>query len=115
MNPYRHFIAEIEKALQAMQVAGELPAGLNFSGLTAEPPRDPAHGDIATNAAMVLSKAAGKKPRDIAEALLVHLKKIPDVVDGSVAGPGFINLKLTDAFWRARLADCLKDGIAYGD
>jgi arginyl-tRNA synthetase len=115
MNPYRHFIAEIEKALQAMQAAGELPAGLNFSGLTAEPPRDPAHGDIATNAAMVLSKAAGKKPRDIAEALLVHLKKIPDVVDGSVAGPGFINLKLTDAFWRARLADCLKDGIAYGD
>jgi arginyl-tRNA synthetase len=115
MNPYRHFIAEIEKALQAMQAAGELPAGLSFSGLTAEPPRDAAHGDIATNAAMVLSKAAGKKPRDIAEALLVHLKKIPDVVDGSVAGPGFINLKLTDAFWRARLADCLKDGIAYGD
>ncbi len=115
MNPYRHFIAEIEKALQAMQAAGELPAGLNFSGLTAEPPRDAAHGDIATNAAMMLSKAAGRKPRDIAEALLVHLKKIPDVVDGSVAGPGFINLKLSDSFWRARLADCLKDGIAYGD
>jgi len=115
MNPYRHFIAEIEKALQAMQAAGELPGGLGFSGLTAEPPRDPAHGDIATNAAMVLSKAAGKKPREIADALLVHLRKIPDVVDGAVAGPGFINLKLTDAFWRARLADCLKDGIAYGD
>jgi arginyl-tRNA synthetase len=78
-------------------------------------PRDAAHGDIATNAAMVLSKAAGKKPRELAEALLVHLRKIPDVVDGSVAGPGFINLKLTDAFWRARLSDCLKDGIAYGD
>jgi arginyl-tRNA synthetase len=115
MNPYRHFIGEIEKALQTMQAAGELPNGLNFSGLTAEPPRDPAHGDIATNAAMVLAKPAGKKPRDIAEALLVHLRKIPDVVDGSVAGPGFINLKLTDAFWRARLSDCLKEGIAYGD
>jgi arginyl-tRNA synthetase len=115
MNPYRHFIAEIEKALQAMQAAGELPAGLSFAALTAEPPRDAAHGDIATNAAMVLSKAAGKKPRELAEALLVHLRKIPDVVDGSVAGPGFINLKLTDAFWRARLSDCLKDGIAYGD
>jgi arginyl-tRNA synthetase len=115
MNPYRHFIAEIEKALQAMQAAGELPGGLSFAALTAEPPRDAAHGDIATNAAMVLSKAAGKKPRELAEALLVHLRKIPDVVDGSVAGPGFINLKLTDAFWRARLSDCLKDGIAYGD
>jgi arginyl-tRNA synthetase len=115
MNPYRHFIGEIEKALQAMQAADELPAGLSFAGLTAEPPRDAAHGDIATNAAMVLSKAAGKKPREIADALLLHLKKIPDVVDGSVAGPGFINLKLTDSFWRARLADCLKEGIAYGD
>jgi arginyl-tRNA synthetase len=115
MNPYRHFIGEIEKALQAMQAAGELPDGLSFAGLTAEPPRDAAHGDIATNAAMVLSKAAARKPRDIADALLVHLKKIPDVVDGSVAGPGFINLKLTDSFWRARLGDCLKEGIAFGD
>ncbi|MBS0537484.1 MAG: arginine--tRNA ligase [Proteobacteria bacterium] len=115
MNPYRHFIAEIEKALQAMQAAGELPGGLSFAGLTAEPPRDAAHGDIATNAAMVLSKAAGKKPREIADALLVHLRKIPDVIDGAVAGPGFINLKLSDGFWRARLGDCLKEGIAYGD
>src|SRR5258708_12011907 len=98
-----------------MQVAGEFRAGLNYAGLPAEPPRDPAHGDIATNAAMVLSKAAGKKPRDIAEALLVHLKKIPDVVDGSVAGPGFINLKLTDSFWLARLSHCLQHGTAYAD
>jgi arginyl-tRNA synthetase len=115
MNPYRHFIAEIVKSLQAMQAAGALPAGLDFSAITAEPPRDAALGDIATNAAMVLAKPAGKKPRDIAEALLAHLEKIPEVVEGSVAGPGFINLKLTDSFWRARLADCLKDGIAYGD
>ncbi len=115
MNPYRHFIDEIVKALQAQQAAGELPAALDFSAITAEPPRDAALGDIATNAAMVLAKPAGKKPRDIAEALLVRLKDISDVVDGSVAGPGFINLKLTDTFWRARLSDCLKDGIAYGD
>ena len=70
MNPYRHFIGEIVAALQAMQAAGELPDKLDFSAITAEPPRDAAHGDIATNAAMVLSKAAGKKPRDIAEPLL---------------------------------------------
>ncbi len=115
MNPYRHFIGVIEAALKAMQAEGELPATLDFSAITAEPPRDAAHGDIATNAAMVLAKAAGKKPRDIAEPLLARLKADPDVVDGAVAGPGFINLKVADSFWRERLRDCLKAGIAYGD
>ena len=115
MNPYRHFIGEIEAALTAMQAAGELPPALDFSAITAEPPRDAAHGDIATNAAMVLAKAAAKKPRDIAEPLLARLKANPDVVDGAVAGPGFINLKIVDSFWRERLRDCLKAGIAYGD
>ncbi|MBS0522136.1 MAG: arginine--tRNA ligase [Proteobacteria bacterium] len=115
MNAYRHFIEVIEAALGAMQAAGELPAGLDFSAITAEPPRDAAHGDIATNAAMVLAKAAKKKPRDIADALLPRLKANPDVVDGAVAGPGFINLKLTDTFWLERLRECLKDGVAYGD
>ena len=86
-----------------MQAAGELPEKLDFSAITAEPPRDPAHGDIATNAAMVLAKAAGRKPRDIAEPLLARLKANPDVVDGAVAGPGFINLRLADSFWRERL------------
>ena len=115
MNPYRHFIGEIVAALKSMQAAGELPEKLDFSAITAEPPRDPAHGDIATNAAMVLAKAAGKKPRDIAEALIGRLTANPDVVDGAVAGPGFINLKLVDSFWRGRLRDCLAAGFAYGD
>jgi arginyl-tRNA synthetase len=115
MNPYRHFIGVIEAALGAMQAAGELPAALDFAAITAEPPRDPAHGDIATNAAMVLAKAARKKPRDIADALLPRLKANPDVVDGAVAGPGFINLKLADSFWLERLGECLKEGVAYGD
>ncbi len=115
MNPYRYFIGEIIGALKSMQAAGELPEKLDFSAITAEPPRDPAHGDIATNAAMVLAKAAAKKPRDIAEPLLARLKANPDVVDGAVAGPGFINLKITDSFWRERLRECLKQGIAYGD
>lgn len=115
MNPYRHFIGVIETALGAMQAAGELPAELDFSAITAEPPRDAAHGDIATNAAMVLAKAARKRPREIAEALLPRLKANADVVDGSVAGPGFINLKLSDSFWLERLRECLKEGVAYGD
>jgi arginyl-tRNA synthetase len=62
-----------------------------------------------------LAKAAAKKPRDIAEPLLARLKANPDVVDGAVAGPGFINLKITDSFWRERLRECLEQGIAYGD
>ncbi len=115
MNPYRHFIGEIEAALRSMQAAGELPAPLDFSAITAEPPRDSAHGDIATNAAMVLAKAARKKPRDIAEPLLARLKANPDVVEGAVAGPGFINLKVADSFWRERLRDCLGEGTGYGD
>ncbi|WIM12264.1 arginine--tRNA ligase [Enhydrobacter sp.] len=115
MNPYRQFVGEIEAALRAMQAAGELPQALDFSAITAEPPRDPAHGDIATNAAMVLAKAARKKPRDIADALLPRLKANPDVVEGTVAGPGFINLRLRDSFWRERLRDCLEAGVAYGD
>jgi len=115
MNPYRYFIGVIETALGAMQAAGELPAGLDFAAITAEPPRDPAHGDIATNAAMVLAKAAKKKPREIADALLPRLKANPVVVDGAVAGPGFINLKLADSFWLERLRECLKEGVAYGD
>src|SRR3954454_22573219 len=115
MNPYRHFIAEIEAALKSMQAAGELPTPLDFSAITAEVRRDPAHGDIATNAAMVLAKAAGRKPRDIAQPLLARLKANEHVVEGAVAGPGFINLRLSDGFWRERLRDCLRAGIAYGD
>ena len=115
MNPYRHFIGEITAALQAMQAAGELPAPLDFSAITAEPPRDAAHGDIAPNAAMVLAKASARKPRDIAEPLLARLKANPDIIDGAVAGPGFLNLKIADGFWRARLRDCLKAGTTYGD
>jgi arginyl-tRNA synthetase len=102
-------------ALQRMQAAGELPEMLDLAAITAEPPRDSAHGDIATNAAMVLAKAAAKKPRDIADALLKRLVANPDVTHGAVAGPGFINLKITDGFWRERLRDCLRDGVAYGD
>lgn len=115
MNPFRYVADEIANALRAMEAAGELPAGLDLSAVTAEPPRDAAHGDIATNAAMVLAKGARRKPRDIADALVVRLRQVADVTEASVAGPGFINLRLSDDFWRARLADVLKAGSAYGD
>jgi len=115
MNPYRAFVDRIVVALSGLQAEGALPTGLDFSAITAEPPRDTAHGDIATNAAMVLAKSAGAKPRAIADLLLERLRADPDVVEGSVAGPGFVNLRLADGFWRARLAECLAAGTAYGD
>ncbi|TWT06024.1 arginine--tRNA ligase [Reyranella sp. CPCC 100927] len=115
MNLFRHIADEITAALRAMEAAGELPSGLDFSAITAEPPRDASHGDIATNAAMVLAKGARKKPREIADALVARLRQVAHVTEASVAGPGFINLRLADDFWRARLADVLKAGAAYGD
>ncbi len=115
MNLFRHFRDLILSALDDLAVAGSLPAGIDTSKVTAEPPRDTSHGDVSTNAAMVLSKPAGLKPRDLAEALAVRLRALPAVTAVEIAGPGFINLRLTDDFWRARLGDVLAAGRAYGD
>jgi arginyl-tRNA synthetase len=115
MNVFKYFRAIVCELLEDMARAGELPAGLDLGRVAVEPPRDPAHGDIATNAAMVLAKAAGKPPRDLAEALAGRLRETPDVTEASVAGPGFLNLRLADDFWRARLAEVLRAGASYGD
>src|SRR5260370_32954397 len=113
-NPNRHFMGEIMGALKSMKAAGELPEKLDFPAITAEPPRDRAHGDIATNAAMVLAKAAAKKPRDIAEPLLARLKANPDVVEGAVAGPGSSNCTLSAASAPERMLYGRNHGIALG-
>ncbi|MFQ5785796.1 MAG: arginine--tRNA ligase, partial [Alphaproteobacteria bacterium] len=94
---------------------GTLPAGLDTRAVTAEPPRDPAHGDVATNVALVLAGQAKRKPRDIAEAVAAELAAEETVSAVEVAGPGFINLRLTEAFWHAHLADLLTAGATYGD
>jgi arginyl-tRNA synthetase len=111
MNLFKYFREEIVAAL------GRLPEtrGLDTAKVTAEPPREEAHGDVATNAAMVLSKAAGRKPRDIADALAAELRRHADVTAVEVAGPGFINIRLAEGFWAARLAEVLAAGAAYGD
>ena len=97
------YAGHISAALDALEAAGTLPAGLPRGNVTVEPPRDPAHGDLSTNAAMVLAKPAGSNPRALAEALVAQLAKLPDVTEASIAGPGFINLRLTDAAWIAEL------------
>ena len=114
MNAFEHFRRVIADRLQALGRDGRLPSGLDAAAVTVEPPRDPAHGDLATNAALALAKAAGRPPRDIAGLLAAELGTVPEVRQVGIAGPGFINLTLTDDFWRRRLAEVLAAGPAYG-
>ena len=101
---YAAFGGHLSAALDALEAAGTLPSGLNRSAVTVEPPRDPSHGDLATNAAMVLAKPAGTNPRALAEALVAELAKRPEVTSADVAGPGFINLRLAPQAWLEELA-----------
>jgi len=114
MNPFKDFKSIVLKELEAMAVAGALPAGLDFSRVAVEPPRDPAHGDIATNAALVLAKPARANPRVLAAALAERLGARQQVVEATVAGPGFINLRLDTACWHDCLAGILRAGRDYG-
>jgi arginyl-tRNA synthetase len=115
MNLFKYFLDEVKTEIERLSRAGALPAGLDLGRVTVEPTRDPAHGDIATNAAMVLAKPAGKNPRELAARLVEALRGHAAVSGAEVAGPGFINLRLGDAFWHQRLAEILRAGPAYGD
>ena len=114
MTLYPRFAAHIDAALDTLVAAGTLPSGLDRRAVTIEPPRDAAHGDLATNAAMVLAKAAGTNPRALAEALVGELGKVAGVASAAVAGPGFINLTLDEASWRDELAAIAQAGDGYG-
>lgn len=113
MNIYKTLEEILEDVLNALQKAGTLPKGVGFEGVAVEPPRDPAHGDVATNAALVLAGRARQKPQDLAKAIAAELAKHPDVEEARVAGPGFINLRLSDDFWRARIPEILAAGGSY--
>jgi len=114
MNFFHSFRDEILKVLNALENKGLLPAGLHFDSITTEPPRDPSHGDIATNAAMVLSKPAKLNPREIGQLIADELKSLRYVESVSVAGPGFINLKLTPEFWYKQLIIILDKKLTFG-
>ncbi len=113
-NIFAELLARVHGATDALIAAGTLPAGLDQSRVTVEPPRDPTHGDIATNAAMVLAKDAGKKPRDLAEALAEKLCADDLVASADVAGPGFINLTLKPAAWIDALRSAVRLGFDFG-
>jgi arginyl-tRNA synthetase len=116
MNLFNHFLEKTRnEILPALIGEGKLPAGIATKGLAVEPPRDPKHGDISVNAAMVLAKAAGMKPRDLADLLAEKFRADPEIVKVEVAGPGFINLTLADGFWHERLREILRAGPGYGD
>jgi len=114
MNLFADFHARVLAALDNLETGGDLPAGLPRDNVTVEPPRDAAHGDMATNAAMVLAKPSGRKPRDIAEALAADLMQDPRIVSAEVAGPGFLNLRLAPAIWQDVTRAVLAAGTDYG-
>jgi arginyl-tRNA synthetase len=113
-NIYVDVLDRVRRAYDALIAAGVLPAGIDRSRITVEPPRDPTHGDMATNAAMVLAKDAGKKPRDLAQAIAEKLRSDPLIGSVEVAGPGFINITLKPAAWIETLRIAVRLGQRYG-
>jgi len=114
MNLFTDIRALVIENLTAMQAEGVLPDGLDFTNVTVEPPRDTAHGDMATNAAMVLAKPAKMKPRDIADALALRLAADARITVAEVAGPGFLNLRLAADIWQGVIGGVLAQGADFG-
>ncbi|MDY7097434.1 MAG: arginine--tRNA ligase [Pseudomonadota bacterium] len=111
---YNAFKATVETALGELVAEGALPEGTSFANVTLEPPRDPSHGDLATNAAMVLAKPAKTNPRALAELITAKLIAHPQITSADIAGPGFINLRLDPAAWLAELAAIAELADDYG-
>ena len=115
MNIFSYFTEVIDSLIHELQSEGLMPEGLDLGAVTVEPPRDAAHGDIATNAAMVLTRQAGMKPRDIADLLATRLSAHPHVEHCEVAGPGFINIRCRTAIWYGVVSTVLREGTKFGD
>ncbi|MFD2056793.1 arginine--tRNA ligase [Mesorhizobium calcicola] len=114
MNIFADFTARITKAVEALDLKDNDGVSPDLSRIAVEPPRDASHGDLATNAAMVLAKPTGQNPRALAERLAQALRGDKDVAAAEVAGPGFVNLRLRDGFWQAHLTALLGEGRNYG-
>ena len=114
MNLFSDIHTRVIEALDVLVRAGDLPEGLDFANVTVEPPRDPLHGDMATNAAMVLAKPSGQKPRDIALKLAEQLMSDGRITAADVAGPGFLNLRLANDVWLGLIGQVLNMGQQYG-
>ena len=114
MTIFVKFAAHVDHALDQLVAAGTLPADIDRTNVTVEPPRDASHGDLATNAAMVLAKPAGTSPRALAEVLSAELAKVEGVTGVEIAGPGFLNLRLAPSVWIEELREIGQAGDDYG-
>jgi arginyl-tRNA synthetase len=114
MNIFQDFTARIEAILAGLGLTTPEGAPLEIKRFAVEPPRDASHGDLASNAAMVLAKSAGQNPRALAEVIAAAIRKDGDVAQVDVAGPGFINIRLNDTFWQGHLATILDASGEYG-
>jgi len=114
MNIFTEFRHRVVKAVEALGIEAVNGGTLDFGKLGIEPSRDASHGDVATNAALVLAKQAGMAPRELGEKLAAKLSEDRDVEEAGIAGPGFVNLKLADGFWRKQLSTILEQEAGYG-
>src|SRR5215471_7775537 len=114
LHLFADVLARVHAICARLAAEGNWPAGIDYSRIVVEPPRDAAHGDMATNAAMVLAKDAKAKPRDLADKLAALLRGDDLIESVEIAGPGFINLTLKPSVWPAVLAAVLQQADAYG-
>lgn len=114
MNVFKNFEKKIKKSLELSDIKGKNGEDLDLSKITVDPPRDSSHGHLSTNAAMVLAKSIGLNPRTLAEKIINLLKNEPSIESIDVAGPGFINIKLTKSFWQDVIKSMLELGLSYG-
>jgi len=114
MDVFAGFHGRVLAAVQQLKHDGVVPLEASVEGIMLEPPKDPSHGDLATNAAMVLAKAAGASPRALAERIVPLIASDPHIDKVEIAGPGFINLTLSSAFWPKVLRMVLEQGASYG-
>jgi len=115
MNVIEHIEDIIKSSFKDMARDGVVPEGLVLDRIAVEPPRDPSHGDLSSNAAMVIAKSAGMKPRDLGERLAERLAAKGEIAAAEVAGPGFVNLRLEPSVWQSAVAQILEQGTRYGD
>ncbi len=115
MNLFQLLQQQVREAVTLLAAEHEWPAGLPIDAITVELPRNPDHGDVATNAAMVLAKPVGKNPREIAELLKTQIEQFDSCESVEIAGPGFINLRFSPSFWQQLLPAIHSQGLEYGD